>query len=94
MENYKIYVENSIIGTKLSLDKTSVLGKKYNRWAVEDSFNGLSLPSMVYDREIDGRICDYIYGFYKANSTVTLKLYGKNGKEEESINNVTIVERG
>jgi len=93
MENYKIYIENSIIGTKLSLDKNSILGKKYIRWAVEDDFNGLSLPSMIYDKETDGRICDYIYGFYKANTIVTLKFYGKNGKVEESINNVTIMER-
>jgi len=94
MENYKIYIETSIIGTKLSLDKTNIGDKKYNRWAVEDDFNGLSLPSMIYDKEkTNGRIGEYIYGFYKVNSTVTLKLYGKNGKEEASINNVTIIER-
>jgi len=93
METYKIYIENSIIGTKLSLDKNNVLGRKYIRWAVEDDFNGLSLPAMIYNKETNGKICDYIYGFYKANSTVTLKFYGKNGKEEASINNVTIMER-
>lgn len=93
MENYKIYIENSIIGTKLSLDKTNVIGKSYYRWAIEDDFNGLSLPATVYNEEVNGRIGDYIYGFYKANSTVTLKLYRTNGKEEISVNNVTIIER-
>jgi len=92
MENYKIYIENAIIGTKLSLDKVNVEGKKYIRWAVEDTLNGLSSPSIIYQKEINGRIGDYIYGSYKANSTVTLKLYGKNGKET-SINNVTIIGR-
>jgi len=92
MENYKIYIENAIIGTKLSLDKANVEGKKYARWAVEDTLNGLSSPSNVYQKEVNGRISDYIYGSYKAGNMVTLKLYSQNGKEI-SINNVTIMER-
>jgi len=94
MENYIIYIENSVMGTKLSLDKNNVIGKKYNRWAVEDDFNGLSLPTLLYDKDKDGRIGDYIYGFYKAGNTVTLRFYNKNGKEETPINNVTILKRG
>jgi len=92
MEKYKIYVKNSIIGTKLSLDKSNILGKMYNRWAVADTFNGLSLRSMIYDKEINGEIAEFIYGIYRAGSTVTLRFYGKNGKEEATINNVTILE--
>lgn len=94
MEEYKIYIENSIIGTKLSLDKNNILNKGYNRWAVEDDFNGPSLPSLVYQKETNGRIGEYIYGFYKAGQTVSLNLYGKNGKVELTINNVTILKKG
>jgi len=93
MENYIIYIENFVMGTRLSLDKNNVIGKKYNRWAVEDDFNGLSLPTLLYSEDKDGRLGDYIYGFYKPGSTVTLKFYSKNGKEEKSINNVVILEK-
>jgi len=97
--NYKLYVERTVIGTRLSLYNDSVINSKYVRWAVEDDLNGSSIPTEILTTPTkDGRITDYIYGFYKASNekTVTLKFYMKNGKLDEKegvIEGVTILQR-
>ena len=96
MENFKIYIENSAIGTKLSLAKlTTKQGSKgYNKWAVEDAFNGPSISADIYKTGKLGRYSDYIYGFYKEGMVVTLKLYsGKKNTVVKTIENVKILSK-
>lgn len=93
-KNYEIYIENSTIGTKLSLGKQDILGRNLSRWAVEEDFNGPSVPAKIYETEsFDGRISDYIYGFYKEDMIVTLTLFSKNNRVAETIENVKILKK-
>lgn len=94
---YVIYIEDAIIGTKLSLDVSDggILNENCVKWAVEDDLNGPSSTSLIYTTdkaERLGRKSDYIYGFYKANNLVRLHIYGKNGIELE-IENVKILDK-
>lgn len=78
---FVIYVEPSKIGCQLSLEVKK--GKVVSRWAVEDTFNGLTR---------DVPITDNINGFYKAGTFVTLHIYDNNNKLT-SIKNVLIEEK-
>jgi len=81
-KTYKIFIEPSIIGCKLTLSvsksRTACPG-----WAVHDSFNGKShvVP-----------LSEPIFGFYEAGATVDLYIYDSKNKET-IIKNVTLLER-
>lgn len=95
-ENFEIYIENSAIGTKLSLARltTRQASKGYNKWAVEDVFNGPSIPANIHENSKSGNYSDYIYGFYKEGMIVTLKLYsGRKNNVVKTIENVKILSK-
>ena len=81
VKTYKIFIEPSIIGCKLSINVSK--SKSYSSWAVCDSFNGKShvVP-----------ITEDIFGFYEAGSTVDLYIYDSKNKET-IIKNVSLLER-
>lgn len=80
-ENFLIYVENSLVGCKLSLKVLE--NKTYSSWAVKDAFNGLTREVNI-DKTVDG--------FFRVNSIVDLYVFDNNHKCSV-IKNVKISEK-
>ena len=78
MNDFNVYVKNSMFGTELSIKNNR--NKKFKKWAISNKVNGKSKPVEINET---------IFGIYQIGEKIDLFVYDNKNKET-LINNVII----